>query len=196
MRIEQERVLSGRPQHRVIAQQRPVPAGHGTVLLIHPLTHFDAVRNALAVGDYQRRAVVRLRFAECLQRLLRVGTHRDLGDVDVAVGDRLESEILQRHRLTGSGELGHRAQWGRLRHLTAGVGVDLGVEHQHVDVAPAGQDVVEPTGPDVVRPAVTADDPHAAPDQVVHHTAQIAGHGGIEAVEAALEFGQPLPLSV
>ena len=54
--------------------------------------------------------------------------------------------------------------------------------------------MVEPTGTDVVRPAVTADDPHAAPDQVVHHTAQITGHGGIEALEAALELGHPLTL--
>ena len=33
------------------------------------------------------------------QRLLRVCAHRNPGDVDVAVGDRLEREILLRHAL-------------------------------------------------------------------------------------------------
>jgi hypothetical protein len=43
--------------------------------------------------------------------------------------------------------------------LTAGVGIDLGIEHQDVDVAVLGEDMVEPTGADVVGPAVAADDP-------------------------------------
>ena len=46
--------------------------------------------------------------------------------------------------------------------LPAGVGVDLRVQHQHVDVGPGGQHVVEPAVADVVGPAVAADDPDAA----------------------------------
>ena len=56
--------------------------------------------------------------------------------------------------------------------------------------------MVEPAGADIVGPAVTADDPDAAPDQVIDHTAQITGPGGIEALEATLQFGHPLPLGV
>ena len=122
---------------------------------------------------HQRGAVVGLRLAEGAQRLLGIGAHRDPGDVDVAVGDRLQGEVLLGHGLAGGGELGDRAERGRLGHLAAGVGVDLGVEHQHVDVAPAGQDVVEPAGADVVGPAVAADDPDAAPDQVVDDAEQV-----------------------
>ena len=42
-----------------------------------------------------------------------------------------------RPRLAAGGELGHRAARRGLRHLAAGVGVDLGVEHQDVDIAAA-----------------------------------------------------------
>ena len=63
-RVEQERVAAGRAQHRVVADQRPVAAGHGAVLLVEPVAHLDAVRDAVAVGDDQRRPVVRLRLAE------------------------------------------------------------------------------------------------------------------------------------
>ena len=122
-------------------------AGDGAVLLIHPEAHVDAVRNALAVGDHQRRPVVGLRLAEGLQGLLWVGAHGDLRDVDVSVGDRLQREVLLRHRLACGGELGDRAQWRRLGHLAAGVRVHLGVEHQHVDVAPVANTWSSPPEP-------------------------------------------------
>src|SRR6202007_659835 len=100
------------------------------------------------------------------------------------------------HRLAGGGELSKCAQWCRLGHLTAGVRVDLGVEHQNVDVAAGGQHVVEPAGADVVRPTVAPDDPYAASDQGVHHAEQGTGRGSIESVETVPEFGHPLALSV
>ena len=70
-RVEQERVAAGRAHHRVVADQRPVPAGDRAVLLVEPVAHLDAVRDAVAVGDHQRRPVVGLGLAERLQRLLR-----------------------------------------------------------------------------------------------------------------------------
>src|SRR3984957_19045929 len=103
MRIEQERIVAGGTKYRVITDQWPMSCGDRAVLLIHPETHIDAARNALAVADHQRRAIVSLRLAEGLQSLLRVGTHGDLRDVDVSVSDRLQREILLRHRLAGGG---------------------------------------------------------------------------------------------
>ena len=67
---------------------------------------------------------------------------------------------------------------GRLRRLATGVGVDLGVEHEDVDVAARGQDVVEPAEADVVGPAVAADDPHALADQGAGQREQMAGRVG------------------
>ena len=69
-RVEQERVLARRARHRVVAEERPVPARDGPVLLVEPVAHLDAVRDAVAVGDDERRPVVRLRLAERLERLL------------------------------------------------------------------------------------------------------------------------------
>ena len=182
-RVEQERIAAGGAHHRVVADQRPVSAGHGAVLLVEPVAHLDAVGDAVAIGDHQRWPVVGLRLAERLQRLLGIGAHRDAGDVHAAVGDRLQGEVLLGHRLAGGGELGDGAERRRLGHLPAGVGVHLGVEHQHVHVAPAGQHVIEAAGPDVVGPAVAADDPHAAADEVIHDAEQV-GHGGaVEPVE-------------
>ena len=59
---------------------------------------------------------------------------------------------------------------------------------------PAGQHVVEPAGPDVVRPAVAADDPHASADEVVEHAAQVVDRRPVEPVEAPLELRDPLAL--
>ena len=73
----------------------------------------------------------------------------------------IRRQVLLRRSLAAGGELGHGAPRRRLGHLPAGVGVDLGVEHQDVDVAARRQHVVEAAVADVVGPAVAADDPDA-----------------------------------
>ena len=91
------------------------------------------------------------------------------------------------------GELGHGADRSGLRRLPAGVGVDLGVQDEHVDVAPGGQHVVEPARADVVGPAVAADDPHAAPQQVVGDAAQVVDGGSRVPFQAAGAARPPVP---
>ena len=63
--------------------------------------------------------------------------------------------------LAAGGELGDRAARGGFGGLAAGVGVDLRIEHQDVDVAAGGDDVIEAAVADVVGPAVAAHDPDA-----------------------------------
>ena len=65
-----------------------------------------------------------------------------------AAGDG--AEVLLRRRLAGIGELGDRPERGGLRCLAAGVRVDLGVHHQHIDIAPGSQDVIEAAIADVI----------------------------------------------
>src|SRR4029077_147135 len=91
------------------------------------------------------------------------------------------------------GDGAERCRFGR---LPAGVGVDLGVEHQHVHVAAGGQDVVQAGGSDVVAPAVPADDPDTAPDQVIDHAAQIGDMPVVlvQGLEAPLQLGDPVEL--
>ena len=98
--------------------------------------------------------VVRLGLEEGLHRLRVVRAHRDLRDVDVAVASSPSApRSFLRGRLAARGELGDRAARRGLRRLPAGVGVDLGVEHQHVDVAARGQDVVEAADSRCRRPS-------------------------------------------
>ena len=193
-RVEQERVSAAVAHDRVVADQRPVPARRGTVLLVEPLLHVDPVGDAVAVGDHERRPVERLGLAQRKQRLALVGTHRDPRHVHAAVRDRLERQVLLGHVLPGRRELRHRSERRRLRHLAARVRVDLGVEHQHVDVEAACQHVVEPAASDVVRPAVAPDDPDAAPDEVVDDAPQVVGRRPGDAVEPALQLVDPAAL--
>ena len=69
--------------------------------------------------------------------------------------------------LAGGGELRNLADVGRLGGLAAGVGVDLGVEDEDVDVVAGGQDVVQAAEADVVGPAVAAEDPDGLLGQVL-----------------------------
>ena len=62
-------------------------------------------------------------------------------------------------RLAGSRELRDLADVGCLGSLSAGVGVDLGVKDEDVDVLAGGQHVVKAAEADVVGPAVAAEDP-------------------------------------
>ena len=99
-------------------------------------------------------------------------------------------------RLAAGGELGHRAERRGLGHLAAGVRVHLGVEHQHVDVAAGGQDVVQAAVADVVGPAVAADDPDALLHQGVGQAEQVAASRVVLSAPASLpcSVGHPLAL--
>jgi hypothetical protein len=76
-------------------------------------------------------------------------------------------------RLPAGREARDGAARRRLRRLAAGVRVDLGVEHEHVDVLVGRQDVIEAAVADVVGPAVAADDPHGLLHQVVGDARQL-----------------------
>ena len=117
-----------------------------------------AVRDAVAVGDDERRAGVALGFQEGLDRLVVLGAEGDLGHVDVAVAHGDQAQVLLGDVLAGRRRTWPTAPSGvALDCLAAGVGVDLGVEHEDVDVAVGGEHVVEAAVADVVGPAVAAE---------------------------------------
>ena len=86
---------------------------------------------------------------------------RHAGHIDIAVGHRDEAQVLFAAGLAAGGEFRHRAARGGLGHLPAGVGIDFRVKHQHVDIASAGQHMIQSAVADVIGPAVAADDPDA-----------------------------------
>ena len=152
---------------RVEAVERPDARVHGELLLLAAEGHVVAVRDAVAVRDHERRAGVGLGLLDGLDGLEVLRAERDPRDVDVAVAHRHQAEVLLAGLLAGDGELGGGAERRRLRLLASRVRVDLGVEHEHVDVVGQREHVVEAAEADVVGPAVAADDPDGLLDEVV-----------------------------
>jgi hypothetical protein len=89
------------------------------------------------------------------------------------------------------------------QHLTAGIRINLGVEHEDVHVAAAGQHVIEAAEADVVGPAVAADDPDRLLHKRIDDRQKLLLIGRIElvhprrklrAAQANLQQLDPLPL--
>ena len=134
-----------------------------------------------AVADDEGRAVVGLGLVDGLEGLSRVGAHGNLCHVDVAVAHGNLGQRLLLGHLTGGGELSDLAQVRGLGGLTTGVGVNLGVEDEDVDVVAGSQDVVQATEADVVGPAVAAEDPEGLLGEV-----SLVGEDRLGSVAAAL----------
>ncbi len=116
--------------------------------------------DAGAVADDDGRAVIRLGLANGLERLGGIGTHGDLCDIHIAVAHGHQAEVLLLRDLAAGGELGDSRGSGGLGGLSAGVGVHLGIQHQHIDVLAGGQHMIQSAVADVIRPAVAAERPH------------------------------------
>ncbi len=151
------------------AVELPIAALHGLLHLVLRAAHapLDMLLQAGAVADDDGRAVVLLRLPEGLEGLGLVRAHGHLGHVHIAVAHGDLGEALLLHILAGSGELRHLAEVGSLGGLAAGVGVHLGVEHEHVHVLAGGEHVIESAVSDIVGPAVAAEDPHRLLGQVL-----------------------------
>src|SRR5690349_5124817 len=171
----------------VEAEERPVAGIDGGLLLIDAEAQVVAVGDAVAVGDDEARAIVGFGFEEGFDAVHVAGAHGDLGDVDAAIADGHHGEVFFAGRFTAGGELGDGAARCGLGGLAAGVGVDFGVEHEDVDVAAAGEDVIEAAVADVVGPTVAADYPDGFLDERVGEREQVAGFGRVEAGEALFE---------
>ena len=82
------------------------------------------------------------------------------------VGHRHEGEVLLGFFLTRGGELVDGTGLGGLGGLTTGVGVNLGVEDEDVDVGFIGEDVIDAAVTDIEGPTVAANDPNGLVDEV------------------------------
>jgi len=78
-----------------IAIERPVTGINRQLLLMHVLRHIDAMRDALAVSDDERRAVVRFAFDESLDRV------RVVGAMETSEGPPSPSDSLFRFSTLG-----------------------------------------------------------------------------------------------
>ena len=111
--VEVERLARG-ALGGLVAVEVPVAAAHRVFHVRHRLGHVDAVRDARAVGDHERRSRPGFGFEQRPDGLGVVGAQRDLRHVDVAVGAGDRAQVLLGRALAARGELGDRAARGRL----------------------------------------------------------------------------------
>ena len=116
--------------------------------------------DAGSVGDNEGGTGISFGFSDGLKQLIGVCTHSYAGNVAVTVGHHHLAQILLAALLAGGLELRHGTKRCGLAALSAGVGVDLRVYHQNVDVLAHGDDVIQTAEADVIGPAVTAVHPH------------------------------------
>ncbi len=90
--------------------------------------------------------------------------------------------------LAAGRKLRHGRQRRRLGRLAARVRVDLGVQHQHVYVAPARQHMVQTAVADVIGPAVAAENPNTLLHQLVGQAVQVLGRRIIVAFQRCLQL--------
>ena len=151
----------------------PVSAFYGACLFglraSHAALNLEAVVDTRSVADDERRAFVGFGLAECLEALCLVGAHCNLCNVNVSVGGLHEAEVFLGNAFAACSELCDSTDRRSLRSLAAGVGVNLGVEHEDVHVFARSKHVVETSVAYVVACTVAADNPMAALGEVVLH---------------------------
>ena len=165
--IQGEGVLAFCRQSGIVTVQLPISAFDGFLHLVHRARHIYAVVDAGSVSDDQRRSFISFGFFQSFQQLVHVGAHSDLSNVNVAVAHSHHAEVFLLYALAVGGELRDRAGRSRLGSLTAGVGVNFGIQNEDVDVFAAGEDVIQSAVADIVCPAVAAEDPNGLFDQAV-----------------------------
>ena len=144
--------------------------------------------DTVGVSNDQGWALPGFGFPESPYGVGHVGTHRNLSHIYVAVRHGHHAEVLLAGRLTSRRKLRHSRARGRLGCLSAGVGVHGGVQHQHVHIQARSQNMVQTAVTNVVRPAITTDNPDALLHQVVSHREELL------ATRAAILFKDCLEL--
>ena len=84
----------------VEAVQNPAAGLYGAFGFAHTFGHINPVRNTMGIGNYQRRAVVSIRFRQRLNGLVHIGTHGYLRNINVAVGHGNHTQVFLRHLFT------------------------------------------------------------------------------------------------
>ena len=75
-----------------------------------------------------------------------------------------------------------------------GVRVNLGIEHQDIDVSPGGEDVIDAAVADVVGPAIAADRPHTLANQVIRQALEGTCLLPVDTEKPGLEIFDACPL--
>ena len=121
----------------------------------------------MRIGQNQRGAFVTFRFGKGLDRLIWIGAHRHGRHINSAVSHSEQTHIFLGHSLAAGGKLGNRTKGGRFGHLSACIGIHLGIQNQHVDIVSAGQNMIKAAIPNIIGPPIAANHPDALCDQEI-----------------------------
>ena len=185
-------IRNGEPSVRI-----RVGEPRGAVLLFAAVGQVVTMGDTMAVGDDQRRAFVRISLLECLDSVRVLGTEGDARHIDVTVVQGHQAQILLVDLLAPRRELGTRPEWRGLGRLSARVGIDLGIQHQDVDIAIHRHDMVQTAVADVISPAVAADQPDALAYEIIRQQIETPGFASIPVTASlgvssiCLEAGTP-----
>ena len=120
-----------------------------------------------SVSHDQGRTRICLCLSDSLNSLSVISTHGDLSYVYIAVRHCDACKIFLLGLFTASCELSYSTSLGSLGGLTAGVGVNLGIEYHNVDVLTGSKDMVYAAEADIVSPSVTTEYPLGLLSQIV-----------------------------
>ena len=93
---------------RIVTVEHPVAGIDGHLHLVQRIGEVVAMLDARRMGDDQRGSLMGGGLVEGLQQLGVAGPEGNRGDIDVAIADRHQAQILLRRRFAACGELGDR----------------------------------------------------------------------------------------
>ena len=119
----------------------------------------DTVVDTRRVSDDDGRAMVALRLGDGLDALVVVSAHGNLRYIYIAIAHRDSSQIFLLGHFTSCCKLRNRTGRSGFGRLTAGVGVNLGIEYQDVYILAGSDNMVQAAEADIISPAVAAENP-------------------------------------
>ena len=132
--------------------------------------------NAWRISNDKRRAIVFLGFFQCLEVMGLIGTHSYLSHIHITVSRSNHTQVFFTDTFPCSSKFGNRSCRSRFGGLSAGIGIYFGIEHQHIDILPHSQHVVEAAKANIVCPAVTTKHPDGFLGQVLFERKDLFGN--------------------
>ena len=117
--------------------------------------------DARSVSDNQGRTFISFCFCDCFQGLSFVCAHSDLCYINIAVAHSHHAQVFFLGLFAACCEFSDCCSRGGFRGLTAGVGVNFGIEYHYVYVFAGSEYMVKTAVTDIISPTVATEDPMA-----------------------------------
>ena len=153
----------------VEAEEMPVTCFNSAFFFCHCVAHaaFDTVVDARCISNDEGRTVISFCFGDCFNCLCHVCALCDLCNIDVTIAHCDCCKVFLLNVFTCCCELCNCCGGSSLGGLTAGVGVNFGIENENVDVSAGCKNMIKTAETDVVCPTVAAECPNGFFSEIV-----------------------------